>query len=138
MLHHNQNALPKLARQILDGQPHVLALTGPLGAGKTTLTQELARQLGVREAVTSPTFALQHVYAAHHAAYDTLVHVDCYRLQNPDTELPALDLAHWLTQPRTLVVIEWADRIKNFLSNTKIMWVALSALSDGSRKVTLK
>ncbi|MEK7570242.1 MAG: tRNA (adenosine(37)-N6)-threonylcarbamoyltransferase complex ATPase subunit type 1 TsaE [Patescibacteria group bacterium] len=135
---HNQAELPALAKQILGDQPRIVALTGPLGAGKTTLTQELGKHLGVRERITSPSFGLQHIYPAHHAAYDTLVHVDCYRLENPDRELPALDLAHWLQQPKALIVIEWAERIKNFLSDKKVMWVTLSVVGDQNRRITVR
>lgn len=127
--------LGPLVRTLLQHSPRCLALTGPLGAGKTTLTQVLAKQLGVRESVTSPTYALQHVYTTHHKAYDTLVHVDCYRLKNPDQELPALDLEHWLQQPRTLVVIEWAERIKKFLAGREVTWVTLTLERDNTRRV---
>lgn len=129
--------LGPFAQELLARQPRILALTGPLGAGKTTLTQALAQALGVTGSVTSPTFTLQQVHGAKHPRYDTLVHVDCYRLKNPTTELPALDLAHWLQQPRTLVVIEWADRIKTFLAKYEVVWVALSAQPDGSRRVVV-
>lgn len=129
--------LPKLVAKLLERRPRVLALVGPLGAGKTTLTQALAQQLGVRETVTSPTFALQHIYKTHHPAYDTLVHVDCYRLKDPKAELPALDFEHWLQQPRTLVVIEWAERMQQYLAQHTVVWVALTIQADGSRRVVI-
>jgi len=129
--------LGPFAQQLLGRHPRILALTGPLGAGKTTLTQALAEALGVQATVTSPTFALQNVYPAKHPQYDTLVHVDCYRLKDPSVELPALDLGHWFQQPKTLVVVEWADRIKNFLEKYEVVWVALSVQPDSSRRVVL-
>lgn len=129
--------LGPFAQRLLGRHPRILALTGPLGAGKTTLTQALAQALGVTASVTSPTFSLQQVYPAHHPHYDTLVHVDCYRLKNPVTELPALDLAHWCQQPRVLVVVEWADRIKNFLEKYEAVWVTMSILPGGDRRVVL-
>lgn len=127
----------RLAADMLGKLPHVLALSGPLGAGKTALTQALGKVLGVRETITSPTFGLQHIYTAHHPHYDTLVHVDCYRLRDVEAELPALDLEHWLQQPRTLVVVEWAERMQKILTAADAAWVTLSLASDGERKVRL-
>lgn len=79
----------------------VLVLTGPLGAGKTTLTRGIGEGLGVRGPVTSPTFVLART---HPSLVDgpPLVHVDAYRL-NSAVELDDLDIdfAH------SVVVIEW-------------------------------
>ncbi|MEG0028530.1 MAG: tRNA (adenosine(37)-N6)-threonylcarbamoyltransferase complex ATPase subunit type 1 TsaE [Aurantimicrobium sp.] len=79
----------------------VLVLTGPLGAGKTTLTRGIGEGLGVRGLVTSPTFVLART---HPSLVDgpPLVHVDAYRL-NSAVELDDLDIdfAH------SVVVVEW-------------------------------
>lgn len=79
----------------------VLVLTGPLGAGKTTLTRGIGEGLGVRGPVTSPTFVLART---HPSLVDgpPLVHVDAYRL-NSAIELDDLDIdfAH------SVVVVEW-------------------------------
>jgi tRNA threonylcarbamoyladenosine biosynthesis protein TsaE len=79
----------------------VLVLTGPLGAGKTTLTRGIGEGLGVRGSVTSPTFVLART---HPSLVDgpPLVHVDAYRL-NSAVELDDLDIdfAH------SVVVVEW-------------------------------
>ncbi len=83
----------------------VLALDGPLGAGKTTLTQNLLRVLGVQESVSSPTFVLMNEYAS---AFGPVAHVDLYRL-GPDR---ADSLCHELTaivdDGRSLLLVEWA------------------------------
>jgi tRNA threonylcarbamoyl adenosine modification protein YjeE len=79
----------------------VLVLTGPLGAGKTTLTRGIGEGLGIRGPVTSPTFVLART---HPSLVDgpPLVHVDAYRL-NSAVELDDLDIdfAH------SVVVVEW-------------------------------
>ena len=79
----------------------VLVLTGPLGAGKTTLTRGIGEGLGVRGPVTSPTFVLART---HPSLVDgpPLVHVDAYRLGSA-VELDDLDIdfAH------SVVVVEW-------------------------------
>lgn len=81
----------------------ILLLVGPLGAGKTTLTQGLARGLGVRGPVTSPTFVIAR---EHESESDgpRLRHVDAYRLGGLD-ELDDLDL-DWASSD-TVTVVEW-------------------------------
>jgi tRNA threonylcarbamoyladenosine biosynthesis protein TsaE len=129
--------LADVAREILETKPRLLSLVGPLGAGKTTFTQALGKLLGIQQQVTSPTYVLQQVYRAHgHPAYDTLVHVDAYRLRS-ERELPALDLEHWAQQPRTLVVIEWADRIEKHLAGLQPVWVTFSVHGE-ERNLTVR
>ena len=79
----------------------VLVLTGPLGAGKTTLTRGIGEGLGVRGPVTSPTFVLARTHPSL-VEGPPLVHVDAYRL-NSAVELDDLDIdfAH------SVVVVEW-------------------------------
>lgn len=82
-----------------------LALHGDLGVGKTTFVQGLARGLGVKDVVTSPTFA---IYAIHRGTR-TLVHLDAYRLETPH-EIDDLLLEDFLVSPYCLA-IEWPERI---------------------------
>lgn len=79
----------------------LLVLTGPLGAGKTTLTRGLGEGLGVRGPVTSPTFVLARTHPSL-VGGPPLVHVDAYRLQSA-LELDDLDIDF----PRSIVVVEW-------------------------------
>ncbi len=82
----------------------LLVLSGPLGAGKTALTQGIGEQLGVRGAVTSPTFVLARV----HPGPLPLVHVDAYRVRELGVEgLEGLDLE--LALEDSVVVIEWGE-----------------------------
>lgn len=78
----------------------LVALNGELGAGKTTLTRGLGAALGVRGAVTSPTFVLARTHPRAHGA--PLVHVDAYRLASA-LELDDLDIDY----PRSITVVEW-------------------------------
>ena len=66
------------------GGATVLALHGELGAGKTTFTQTLARTLGVTDAVTSPTFVIMKLYELQHQSFETLIHIDAYRIEHSD------------------------------------------------------
>ncbi|TFD51695.1 tRNA (adenosine(37)-N6)-threonylcarbamoyltransferase complex ATPase subunit type 1 TsaE [Cryobacterium frigoriphilum] len=79
----------------------LLVLTGPLGAGKTTLTRGLGEGLGVRGPVTSPTFVLARTHPSL-VGGPPLVHVDAYRLQSA-LELDDLDIDF----ARSIVVVEW-------------------------------
>lgn len=96
-------------------KPLVLALGGELGSGKTTFAQGLARVLGVREKVLSPTFVLLKVYKLPAGeSFRHLIHIDCYRLDSPK-DLLHLGFKNLLKDKDAILVIEWADRIKNLL-----------------------
>ena len=88
----------------------VIALTGPLGAGKTTFVQGLAEGLGVpaERHVASPTFALVN----EHPGRIDFVHVDFYRVRSP-AELPELGLEE--AYDRAATAIEWAERFPDWL-----------------------
>jgi len=91
----------------------LLVLSGPLGAGKTALTQGLGRALGVRGQVTSPTFVLARV----HPGPLPLVHVDAYRmLEQGAGALDDLDLD--LALEDSVVVVEWGDGLAERLTSS--------------------
>ena len=92
----------------------VVGLVGDLGAGKTTLVKELAKILGIKETVVSPTFVVAKFYQAHKVGFENLVHIDAYRIEN-DSELDPLGWDEILEKPKTLVVIEWPEIIKQRL-----------------------
>jgi tRNA threonylcarbamoyladenosine biosynthesis protein TsaE len=89
-------------------RPAVVALSGELGAGKTTLVRALAAGLGVKERVTSPTFALVHRYAGDDGL--TLYHVDAYRLR-PEDDTRDLGFEDMLADPEAIIVVEWPERL---------------------------
>lgn len=86
----------------------VVLLTGPLGAGKTTFVQGVARGLGVSDRVTSPTFTMVHEHACHNArGVTTLQHADLYRIQGVDE---AIDLALGeLVEEDAVALVEWGE-----------------------------
>ncbi|OIP76637.1 MAG: tRNA (adenosine(37)-N6)-threonylcarbamoyltransferase complex ATPase subunit type 1 TsaE [Parcubacteria group bacterium CG2_30_44_11] len=97
----------------------VLALKGDLGSGKTTFTQTLARALGVTEPVTSPTFVIMKGYELEGQIFDTLIHIDAYRLET-SVEMTVLGFANLIATPRILIVIEWAEKISDLLPEQTI------------------
>ncbi|RJO59616.1 tRNA (adenosine(37)-N6)-threonylcarbamoyltransferase complex ATPase subunit type 1 TsaE [Candidatus Parcubacteria bacterium] len=121
------------ARALLAQKPKVIALSGPLGAGKTVLTQAIAEFLGIKQVPTSPTFVIEQIYQVPGLKkYRFLVHVDCYRLKSKN-EIPALDLEYWLNQNHTLVIIEWAEKIKVWLKKFQPLWVRIDLRPRGRR-----
>ena len=107
-----------LAKELKPFSSHkaiVLALEGNLGSGKTTFTQGLASALGIREKVLSPTFVLVKIYQLPKSKkFKHLIHIDCYRL-NSSKELEVLGFKSFLDDSSSLVVIEWADRVRKIL-----------------------
>jgi tRNA threonylcarbamoyladenosine biosynthesis protein TsaE len=83
----------------------IIALQGELGTGKTTLAQSICRGVGIREDVTSPTFALVNEY---HANDGSVFHLDLYRLNGP-ADLTNLG---WddIVNSGQIVIIEWPER----------------------------
>lgn len=88
-------------------RPAVVALSGDLGTGKTTLVRAMCEALGVRGSVTSPTFALVHRYDGTDVA---VYHVDAYRLRSP-AEARDLGFDDMLAEGAPIVLVEWPERL---------------------------
>ena len=113
----------------------LLTLSGELGAGKTTFTQAIARTLGVRESVTSPTFVILKVYALENQPFERLVHIDAYRLEG-GRELLALGFDDLLADPNNLILIEWPEKVADALPKKRI-GISFSILSETERGVEI-
>ncbi|MFB6502239.1 MULTISPECIES: tRNA (adenosine(37)-N6)-threonylcarbamoyltransferase complex ATPase subunit type 1 TsaE [unclassified Streptomyces] len=115
----------------------LVMLTGELGAGKTTLTRGLGEGLGVRGAVTSPTFVIARVHPSLTGG-PALVHVDAYRLGGGLDEMEDLDLD--VSLPESVVVVEWGEGKVEELSDDRLHVVidrAVGDTDDERREVTL-
>ncbi|MEU4254998.1 tRNA (adenosine(37)-N6)-threonylcarbamoyltransferase complex ATPase subunit type 1 TsaE [Streptomyces fradiae] len=124
-----------LARLLRPGD--LVMLTGELGAGKTTLTRGLGEGLGVRGAVTSPTFVIARVHPSLTGG-PALVHVDAYRLGGGLDEMEDLDLD--VSLPDSVVVVEWGDGKVEELTDDRLHVVidrVVGATDDDRREVTL-
>jgi tRNA threonylcarbamoyladenosine biosynthesis protein TsaE len=113
----------------------LVILDGPLGAGKTALAQGIGAGLGVRGAVTSPTFVIARVHQPdpHRAGRLPMVHVDAYRLAGL-AEVDDLDLDASLDEAVTLV--EWGEGRVEQLADAHLL-VRLRRRDDDTRTVEL-
>ncbi|MCZ9352024.1 tRNA (adenosine(37)-N6)-threonylcarbamoyltransferase complex ATPase subunit type 1 TsaE [Streptomyces mutabilis] len=125
----------RLAKVLRAGD--LLMLSGELGAGKTTLTRGLGEGMGVRGAVTSPTFVIARV---HPSLGDgpPLVHVDAYRLSGGLDEMEDLDLD--VSLPDSVIVVEWGEgKVEELTDDRLQVWIhrAVGDTTDEVRHVTL-
>ncbi len=110
----------------------MIALSGDLGAGKTTLVQGMAQGWGSLDAVSSPTFVIVNSY--RRADGMTLAHLDAYRLSNA-AEAEELDLDYLLENGA--LVAEWAERIQEALPGEGL-WIAMRWMADEHRDLLVK
>ena len=102
----------------------LLVLTGELGAGKTTLTRGIGEGLGVRGAVTSPTFVIARRHPAGHRGID-LLHVDAYRLGSA-SQIDDLDL----DLAGAVTVVEWGSGRVEHLAESRLE-ITLASEGEG-------
>ncbi|MGH9863430.1 MAG: tRNA (adenosine(37)-N6)-threonylcarbamoyltransferase complex ATPase subunit type 1 TsaE [Candidatus Acidiferrales bacterium] len=121
----------ELARELQP--PALVALSGELGSGKTTLVKGIVSGLGLatEEEVSSPSFVFVHVFSNHTRLY----HVDLYRVEEP-TELETLGLDDLLAE-RAIVVVEWAERLPRPAGRPTVS-VRLEVLSDEQRRICIE
>ena len=91
----------------------VLGLSGPLGAGKTSLVQCVAKVLGVADVVASSSFVLRSDYVTTDTVFKNLIHLDAYRFESAD-EVVTVGWDVVLMQANTLVIVEWVGVIVNY------------------------
>lgn len=141
-----------LAQEFRGGE--IVCLMGELGAGKTTFTQGLLKGLGIKGPHTSPTFLIIKNYkkefpitksqipnkpkiqsASGRIKIKNIYHIDAYRVKAIDIlNLGWKDLAG---KPDSIVIIEWADRIKKIIPKNSL-WVNFEWLDKKKRKLILK
>lgn len=133
---HSENETKQIAEDLAKKtKGHIFALTGELGAGKTTFVQGFAKGLGIQEKIISPTFVLIRQHQIPKSS-KTLYHIDLYRLENKD-EFKNLGLEELLNESDHLLLIEWADKIKYLLPKNTI-WVYFRRLTENQREIIVK
>lgn len=135
---YSREELPEVAKEVLaqmaisEDFATVVALYGELGAGKTTLVQAIASELGVEEVVTSPTFVIAKWYKTNVNSFYNLVHIDAYRIES-ESEIETLGFAGLLKQPKSLVIVEWPEKIPKTLASLNVQTFTLH--HEGEKRI---
>lgn len=117
----------RFARKLKGGE--VIGLNGELGAGKTVFVKGLAKGLGGKETIQSPTFILMRCYDSK----PKLCHFDFYRLKTSEDALTVGIFDYW-GKKDTVSVIEWAEKVKDLLpKNTR--WIKFKYQDENERKI---
>lgn len=112
----------------------ILLLNGPLGAGKTVFVKGIAAALNIDpEEVTSPSFTLVNPYTGRLR----LFHIDLYRLREGSSAAHAVDLEELLNDERAIIVIEWAERIRDYPLPSNVWRIVISGDGEGQRKISI-
>ena len=120
----------RLAPQLRPGT--VIAFTGDLGAGKTAFTRGLARGLGIRDRVSSPTYTIVNEYEGD----IPLFHFDMYRLGSPE-ELFDIGWEDYLDRGGVCAV-EWSERVREVLEDAIFVTIRMSAAGPDCREITVE
>ncbi|MHA8076581.1 tRNA (adenosine(37)-N6)-threonylcarbamoyltransferase complex ATPase subunit type 1 TsaE [Aquirufa sp. TARAVU-A1A] len=127
--------LPVVAKEMLASlqeAPRVWLFRGQMGAGKTTLSKELLKQLGIDQNVQSPTFSLVNEYQTNSG--ETVYHFDLYRLKNIQEAL-AIGIEEYLDSGH-ICLIEWPEQAEE-LWDFPHVYVEIEAINETQRKLTL-
>lgn len=119
----------------------IIALTGDLGAGKTTFAQGLASGLGIEDQIISPTFVLMRLHDltpnTQHSNLQVLSHVDLYRLEdNIEEEIKKIGLSDLWNNPESITIIEWADKARDIIPANAI-WINIEKIGEEERMITV-
>ncbi|MBC7074267.1 tRNA (adenosine(37)-N6)-threonylcarbamoyltransferase complex ATPase subunit type 1 TsaE [Candidatus Parcubacteria bacterium] len=113
----------------------VFALEGDLGGGKTTFVRGVARGLGIKEKIISPSFVIWRKFEIpSQKSFQFLYHFDLYRLK--EKEIQSLKLKELFSQKKTLFFIEWAGKGKKFLPKNKI-WIFFTFKGKNKREIKI-
>ncbi len=133
----SQKAGKKFAASLKGGE--FIALTGGLGAGKTTFVQGIGEYFGIKR-MTSPTFILLRKYKISNFKFkiSNLFHLDLYRLENniPE-EIENLGLQEEIENPKSVILVEWAEKMQKFLPANTI-YIKFDNLSEYERRIKIK
>lgn len=113
----------EVAAYILNnGLPHIVAFSGDLGAGKTTLVRELMSMMGATGEVNSPTFGIINEYRTRDNR--KVCHTDWYRIKDA-AELMDTGIQEYLDDPDCLVLIEWPEVGQSLLTGEEVLFVEI-------------
>ncbi len=111
----------------------VIALSGELGAGKTTFTQGFAAGLGIRGRIASPTFILMR---SSKIKKKNFIHIDAYRADAGD--FLKLGFRELVADSKNIILVEWADRLKKILPKSAIWLKFEHGKKENKRTIVIK
>ncbi len=115
----------------------MLALSGDLGAGKTTFVQGFFKGLGLGGRAPSPTFVIMRRRALkRHKRFSNVFHVDAYRLKRA-AALKPLGFADLLADPKNIILVEWADRARGIMPKHALRLTFTHGKSATERKIVI-
>lgn len=114
----------------------ILAFYGDLGAGKTTITQDIAKQLGISESVISPTFVIMKIYKTKNQKFKKLIHIDAYRLKE-SSELLHLGWEEMIKDKDNLIIVEWPERVPECVASG-VYNIKLGHVDKTTRSIELR
>ena len=143
----------KMAREILKTSPGkravIIGLEGDLGGGKTTFLKGFAKGLGIKKKILSPTFIILKKFKvqtttppphpptpsarAPRSKFKVFYHIDCYRIEKPK-EILDLGFKEIIADPKNIVSVEWADRIRKILPKRTIL-IKFEFLNKKTRRI---
>lgn len=117
----------------------IIALYGELGSGKTTFVQGLAKGLGIKNKIISPTFIIVKSYEIsikyQVSGIKYFYHIDLYRIDDKNN-FKEIGINEIISDPRNIVAIEWAEKIKSMLPKDRVD-IYFEYLNEGKRKIKI-
>jgi len=113
-----------------------ITLSGDLGSGKTTFTQQIGKLLKIKEKINSPTFVISKKYSIKSKKYSwkKLIHIDAYRLEREE-DLELIGLKKDLENPENLIFIEWPEMIEKWLNKKNKVKIDLKYINEKTREI---
>jgi len=140
-----EKEIPEISRKILEKilkskskNATVLAFSGDLGAGKTTITKEIAKQFGVKRNIISPTFVIMKIYevgkdSLFFLKFKKFIHIDAYRFDQED-EILKIGWKDMEEDKDNFIILEWPENVKKHIDKDS-HWIKLEHIDEDTRMI---